>query len=80
MGHLLFDIAHLLAGGLVLLSLVLLYQDRLTSLLNVFALHAVVLAASVSWQAYAQAAPISMSRRRSPFCSRRSSFRSPCTA
>ncbi len=57
MGHLLFDIAHLLAGGLVLLSLVLLYQDRLTSLLNVFALHAVVLAASVSWQAYAQAAP-----------------------
>ncbi|MFA5122605.1 hydrogenase-4 component E [Zavarzinia sp.] len=57
MGHLLFDVAHLLAGGLVLLSLVLLYQDRLSSLLNVFALHAVVLAASVSWQAFAQAAP-----------------------
>lgn len=52
-----FDIAHMLAGGLVLVSFVMLYQDRLYALLNVFALHAVVLSASVAWQAYAQDAP-----------------------
>jgi hydrogenase-4 component E len=52
-----FDIAHLLAGGLVLVSFMLLYQDRLYALLNVFALHAVVLSLSVAWQAYIQDAP-----------------------
>jgi hydrogenase-4 component E len=51
------DIAHLLAGGLVLVSLMLLYQDRMFSLLNVFALHALVLALSVAWQAFIQDAP-----------------------
>ena len=34
------DIAHLLAGSMVLLSFLLLYQDRMFALLNVFALHA----------------------------------------
>ena len=53
----LFDIAHMLAGGLVLLSLTMLYQDRMFGLLNVFALHAVVLSASVAWQGHIQAAP-----------------------
>jgi hydrogenase-4 component E len=52
-----FDIAHLLAGGLVLVSFMLLYQDRLYALLNVFALQAVVLALSVAWQAWVQGAP-----------------------
>jgi hydrogenase-4 component E len=52
-----FDIAHLFAGGLVLVSFMLLYQDRLYALLNVFALHAVVLSLSVAWQAYIQDAP-----------------------
>jgi hydrogenase-4 component E len=52
-----FDIAHLLAGSLVLLSFVLLYQDRMYALLNVFAAQAVVLTASVAWQAYVQDAP-----------------------
>src|SRR6185437_2408399 len=52
-----FDIAHLLAGSLVLVSFMLLYQDRLYALLNVFALHAVVLSLSVAWQAYVQDAP-----------------------
>ncbi len=52
-----FDLAHLLAGGLVLVSFMLLYQNRLYSLLNVFALQAVVLTLSVSWQAYIQHAP-----------------------
>ena len=57
MSSLAFDIAHLLAGGLVLLSLVLLYQVRLYALLNMFALHAIVLALAVAWQAWIQAAP-----------------------
>ena len=52
-----FDIAHMLAGSLVLVSFLQLYQDRLSALLNMFALHAFVLAASVAWQAYAQDAP-----------------------
>jgi hydrogenase-4 component E len=57
MDGLAFDIAHLLAGGLVLVSFMLLYQDRLYALLNTFALHALVLALSVAWQAFVQGAP-----------------------
>ena len=52
-----FDVAHLLAGSLVLLSFMQLYQDRLYALLNIYALHALVLAASVAWQAFVQDAP-----------------------
>jgi hydrogenase-4 component E len=51
------DVAHMLAGGLVLVSFMLLYQDRMFGLLNVFALHAFVLSLSVAWQAYIQDAP-----------------------
>ena len=57
MNGLAFDIAHLLAGGLVLISFMMLYQDRLYALLNIFALQAVVLATSVAWQAFVQDAP-----------------------
>jgi hydrogenase-4 component E len=57
MSSLQFDIAHLLAGSLVLSSFMMLYQDRLYALLNVYALHAGVLALSVAWQAYVQQAP-----------------------
>ncbi len=52
-----YDIAHMLAGSLVLVSLMMLYQVRLTALLHVLALHAFVLAASVAWQAYIQESP-----------------------
>ena len=52
-----FDVAHLLAGSLVLVSFMQLYQDRLYALLNIYALHALVLAASVAWQAFVQDAP-----------------------
>jgi len=51
------DIAHLLAGSMVLVSFLLLYQDRRFALLNIFALHAWVLALSVAWQAFLQHAP-----------------------
>jgi hydrogenase-4 component E len=57
MHSLTFDIAHLLAGSLVVMSFVQLYQDRLSALINVFAAHALVLALSVAWQAFAQGAP-----------------------
>lgn len=57
MNGLAFDVAHMLAGGLVLISFMLLYQDRLYALLNIFALQALVLALSVAWQAFVQDAP-----------------------
>src|SRR5437879_1693947 len=41
-----FDVAHLLSGLMVLVCFLMLYQDRLYSLLNTFALHALVLAAT----------------------------------
>ena len=52
-----FDVAHVLAGSLVLISFLELYQDRLYALLNIYAAHALVLAASVAWQAFIQDAP-----------------------
>jgi hydrogenase-4 component E len=52
-----FDVAHLLAGGLVLVSFTLLYQDRMFGVLNMFALHAFVVSFSVAWQAFIQHAP-----------------------
>ena len=51
------DLAHLFAGGLVLVSVMLLYQDRMTGLINTFALHALVVSLSVAWQAFIQQAP-----------------------
>jgi len=57
MSQLVFDIAHLLAGGMVLVSFMLLYQARMYGLLKVFALHAFVLALSVAWEAWTQDAP-----------------------
>jgi hydrogenase-4 component E len=57
MSHLELDVAHLFAGGLVLVSFMLLYQDRIFALVNIFALHALVVSLSVAWQAYIQQAP-----------------------
>ena len=57
MGRLAFDLAHMLAGSLVLLSLLMLYQDRMFSLIRIFAFHAIVLSMSVAWQAFTQGAP-----------------------
>ncbi|MGI8725219.1 MAG: hydrogenase-4 component E [Methyloceanibacter sp.] len=57
MQSLAFDIAHVLAGSLVLASFMLLYQDRLSSLINVYAVQSILLALAVAWQGYAQHAP-----------------------
>jgi hydrogenase-4 component E len=52
-----FDVAHTFGGALVLLSFMMLYQNRLFPLINVLAWHSLVLALSVAWQAYIQHAP-----------------------
>jgi hydrogenase-4 component E len=52
-----FDVAHMFAGGLVLVSFMMLYQNRLYALINILALHAFVLGFSVAWQAFIQGAP-----------------------
>lgn len=52
-----YDVSHMLAGALVLVSFAMLYQDRLYALINVLALHAFILALSIGWQAYIQQAP-----------------------
>lgn len=57
MGPLAFDVAHLLAGGMLVMSFVLIYQDRITAMLNAFAVQAIVLSLSVAWQALIQDAP-----------------------
>jgi hydrogenase-4 component E len=51
------DLDRLLAGGLLLMSFLLLYQDRLGSLIDLFAFQALLLALAVSWQAHLQDAP-----------------------
>jgi hydrogenase-4 component E len=55
--HIAFDVAHLLAGSMLVLSFVLLYQDRITAVLNVFAFQSIMLSLSVAWQAVIQDAP-----------------------
>lgn len=57
MSSLAFDIAHLLAGSMVVVSFLLLYQDRITGVLNVFAVQAIILALAVAFQAWSQGAP-----------------------
>jgi len=52
-----FDIANFFAGMLVLTSFMLLYQDRIMGLINVFTLHAIALSLAVGWQAWAQDRP-----------------------
>ena len=52
-----FDVSHLLAGALVLISFMLLYQTRLYALINVYSAQAFVLSLSVAWQAFVQDAP-----------------------
>ncbi len=48
MHNLSFDISHFFGGSLVLISFMLLYQDRLSGLINVLSLQAAVLSLSVA--------------------------------
>jgi hydrogenase-4 component E len=52
-----FDVANTLAGLLVLASFLMIYQVRLSALLNMLGLHAFILALAVAWQAHIQHTP-----------------------
>ena len=52
-----YDVSHLLAGLMVVASFALLYQDRLSAVLNTFAAQAVLLALAVAWQAWVEDRP-----------------------
>ena len=51
-----YDIAHLLGGGVLLISFVLLYQRRIGAMINAFASQGALLAAAAAWQGYIQGA------------------------
>lgn len=52
-----YDIAHLLGGGILLMSFVLLYQRRLEGVINALAIQGALLAAAAAWQGWVQDAP-----------------------
>lgn len=52
-----YDIAHLLGGGILLLSFVLLYQRRLDGVINALAIQAGLLAVAAAWQGWVQNEP-----------------------
>lgn len=56
-GSLTYDLSHLLAGAVLLLSFVLLYQRRIGAVINAFAIQGTLLALAAAWQAHAQGAP-----------------------
>ena len=52
-----YDISHLLGGGVLLLSFVMLYQRRIGAVINAFAVQGALLAAAAAWQGWVQDAP-----------------------
>lgn len=56
-GQLSYDLAHLLGGGMLLVSFVLLYQRRVPAVIGAFALQGALLAAAAAWQGWVQGAP-----------------------
>jgi len=56
-GSLPYDMAHMLGGAMLVLSFALLYQRRLSAVINIYAMQGVVLAVAASWQGYIQASP-----------------------
>jgi hydrogenase-4 component E len=51
-----YDVAHLLAGGVLLLSFLLLYQRRIGAVVGALAAQGALLAAAAAWQGHAQQA------------------------
>lgn len=56
-GQLPYDVVHLLGGGMLLLSFMLLYQRRVTAVINALAVQGAILAAAAAWQGNIQDAP-----------------------
>jgi hydrogenase-4 component E len=52
-----YDVSHLLGGGVLLLSFVMLYQRRIGAVINAFAVQGALLAAAAAWQGWVQDAP-----------------------
>lgn len=52
-----YDIAHFLAGVMLVCSFTLLYQDRIFAVLNTFAAQAITLSLAVAWQGYVHSSP-----------------------
>ena len=49
-GQIGYDVAHLLGGGVLLLSFVLLYQRRIGAVINAFAMQGALLALAAAWR------------------------------
>jgi hydrogenase-4 component E len=49
-----YDLAHLLGAAVLVLSFGLLYQRRITSVINIYAVQAITLAAAAAWQGWVQ--------------------------
>lgn len=47
-----YDISHLLAGAMLVTSFALLYQDRVSAVVNAFAVQSIMLALAVAWSAW----------------------------
>ncbi|MDB5373549.1 MAG: hyfE [Belnapia sp.] len=56
-GQLPYDVAHLFGGGMLLLSFMLLYQRRVTAVINGLAIQGAILACAAAWQGGMQSAP-----------------------
>jgi hydrogenase-4 component E len=56
-GTLSYDLGHLLGATALVLSFALLYQRRITSVINTYGAQAMVLAAAAAWQGWVQGAP-----------------------
>jgi len=56
-GQLPYDLSHLLGGGVLLLSFLLLYQRRIGAVINAFATQGTLLALAAAWQGWVQGAP-----------------------
>jgi hydrogenase-4 component E len=53
-GMLAYDMAHMLGAAVLVLSFALLYQRRISAIINVYALQGWVLAAAAAWQGFVQ--------------------------
>jgi hydrogenase-4 component E len=56
-GQLPYDVAHLLGGGMLFVSFMLLYQRRVPAVINAFAAQGALLALAAAWQGFVQGAP-----------------------
>lgn len=57
LGHVSYDMAHLIGAVILMMSFGLLYQRRLTAVIRLYSFQAMVLALAAAWQAFVQDAP-----------------------